>query len=94
MAIAKGNDSRLAAKLLNRLPQPRSYAVYHAVISSCGRTSNPKLGMETFELMKADGVMPKRATYNAVLHSCSVNTFQPYPSTPVSTIPTPTPARR
>ena len=68
-AIADGGDWRLAKKLMGKVPLPRPNYLYHAIIASCGRASNPTTALELFEQMIAEDHSPSRATYNAVLHA-------------------------
>ena len=68
---ATANNWRLASKLLNKVPSPRSYDAYHAVLASCGRAGNTDLALEVFGALKADGHTPNRASYNALLHATS-----------------------
>lgn len=70
-ASANDNNWRLAVKLLDKVPAPRSYDAHHTVVASCGRGGNVKLALELFDRMKGEGHSPRRATYNAVLHACS-----------------------
>ena len=70
-ALANANNWRLAVKVLEKIPSPRSYDVMHACIASVGRGGNAILCRSLFNSMKAEGHRPNRATYNAVLHACS-----------------------
>mmetsp|Transcript_36962 Transcript_36962/g.82804 ORF Transcript_36962/g.82804 Transcript_36962/m.82804 type:complete len:567 (+) Transcript_36962:88-1788(+) len=71
-AMANADNYRLAVKLFEKVPEAeRSYDLYHSIVASCGRNKNTVLATEVFDLMKAKGMAPKRATYNAVLHACS-----------------------
>lgn len=76
-AVADAGEWRLACSLLARLPEPRPVATYHAVIAACSRAKNPKTTVQLFDQMRAEGLEPKRQTYNAVLHSTqSVGDFE------------------
>jgi len=68
---ATANNWRLAVKLLDKCPAPRSYEAYHAVLASCARAGNTDLALKVFGALKADGHAPNRASYNALLHATS-----------------------
>jgi len=72
-SCAHSNNWRLAVKLLDKAPAPRSYDAHHSVIASCGRARNVKLTLELLDRLKGEGYKPNRATYNAILHACSAS---------------------
>lgn len=74
-ASATADNWRLASRLLDRAPAPRSPDAWHAVVAAAGRDTTSsaalELALSTFERMKAEGHAGERKTYNALLHACS-----------------------